>query len=187
MVALAWAALMLATALPYWPVNPALSRSPWFTFQIDLIRALWAVLPGAILWGASFPLALAGVGRREQDPGRLVGTRLRREHRRRDLRRDGRSRCRDRLVGTQHAQRILIVIAAISAALHARSRFASDTGKHAASAAQRGARAASRSSLLARWLAWSVAPIPRTARCVRPLHGDLAGSAARVSCSSARA
>ena len=37
------------------------------------MRAFWAVLPGPILWGASFPLALAAVARRGQDPGRLVG------------------------------------------------------------------------------------------------------------------
>src|SRR5262249_53420302 len=32
-----------------------------------------AVLPPACLWGASFPLALAAVASRDQDPGRLVG------------------------------------------------------------------------------------------------------------------
>ena len=34
---------------------------------------MWVVLPAAILWGASFPLALAAVAGRGQDPGRLVG------------------------------------------------------------------------------------------------------------------
>ena len=33
----------------------------------------WAILPAAFLWGASFPLALAAVASRGQDPGRLVG------------------------------------------------------------------------------------------------------------------
>src|SRR5262249_53864432 len=42
-------------------------------FQLDLVRCLWAVLPPACLWGASFPLALAAVASRGQDPGRLVG------------------------------------------------------------------------------------------------------------------
>jgi spermidine synthase len=71
--AVAWAALMLATSLPYWPINPYLSRSPWLIFQLDLVRCLWAVLPAACLWGASFPLALAAGASRGQDPGRLVG------------------------------------------------------------------------------------------------------------------
>lgn len=57
--AIAWAAYGLADSLPYWPIDPSLSRSPWLTFQIDLVRCMWVVLPGAILWGASFPLALA--------------------------------------------------------------------------------------------------------------------------------
>ena len=42
-------------------------------FQIDLARCLWAVLPAACLWGASFPLALAAAASDGQDPGRLVG------------------------------------------------------------------------------------------------------------------
>jgi spermidine synthase len=71
--AMAWTAYMLARSLPYWPVNPFLSKSPWFTFQLDLVRCLWAILPAACLWGASFPLALAGVAVRGQDPGRLIG------------------------------------------------------------------------------------------------------------------
>ncbi|MBS1858879.1 MAG: fused MFS/spermidine synthase [Acidobacteria bacterium] len=71
--AIAWSAWQLANSLPYWPVNPLLSTSPWFTFQIDLVRCLWAILPAALLWGASFPLALAAAADREGDSGRLVG------------------------------------------------------------------------------------------------------------------
>jgi spermidine synthase len=54
-------------------VNPWLSTSPWFLFQLDIVRCAWAVLPAAILWGASFPLALAAAAGPQQDPGRLVG------------------------------------------------------------------------------------------------------------------
>jgi spermidine synthase len=71
--AVAWTAYMLANSLPYWPINPLLSTSPWFTFQIDLARATWAILPAALLWGASFPLALAAVASRGGDAGRMVG------------------------------------------------------------------------------------------------------------------
>jgi spermidine synthase len=71
--AIAWTALMIARSLPYWPIVPALAPSPWYTFQLDLVRCLWAVLPPACLWGASFPLALAAAAARGQDPGRLVG------------------------------------------------------------------------------------------------------------------
>ncbi len=70
---IAWAALLLAKSLPYWPINPSLSRSPWFNFQLDALRCAWAVLPAACLWGASFPLALAAAAPRCDDPARLVG------------------------------------------------------------------------------------------------------------------
>ena len=71
--ALGWAAYMLTNSLPYWPINPSITNNPFFNFQLDLVRCLWVVLPGAILWGASFPLALAAVAAPGQDPGRLVG------------------------------------------------------------------------------------------------------------------
>ena len=71
--AIAWSAQMLLNSLPYWPINSSISTSIWYNFQLDFVRGLWAVLPGPILWGASFPLALAAVARKGEDPGRLVG------------------------------------------------------------------------------------------------------------------
>ena len=72
-VAIAWAAVMMGSSMPYWPIDPSISTSPWFNFQLDLARCLWTVLPGAILWGASFPLALATVARLDSDQARVVG------------------------------------------------------------------------------------------------------------------
>ncbi len=72
-LAIAWTAVMISRSLPYWPISPGISTSPWYNIQLDLVRCLWAVLPPACLWGASFPLALAAVASRGQDPGRLVG------------------------------------------------------------------------------------------------------------------
>ncbi|WP_165251290.1 spermine/spermidine synthase domain-containing protein [Paludisphaera soli] len=71
--AIAWAAFMISGSLPYWPVMPELAPSPWYMFQLDMARCLWAVLPPACLWGASFPLALAAAASPGQDAGRLVG------------------------------------------------------------------------------------------------------------------
>jgi spermidine synthase len=71
--AVAWTALMLSQSVPYWPVNPLLSSNPWFTFQVDLIRVLWTILPATLFWGLSFPLALAAAAGKDEDPGRLVG------------------------------------------------------------------------------------------------------------------
>ena len=71
--AIAWAGVSIAGWLPYWPINPQLTTNPWMTFQLDLARCLWVVLPAACLWGASFPLALAAAAPRHQDTGRAVG------------------------------------------------------------------------------------------------------------------
>src|SRR3984893_17410347 len=71
--AIAWAAFSIDAWLPHWPVDPRVGTNPWLTFQLDLARCLWAVLPAACLWGASFPLALAAAAPRHTDPGRMVG------------------------------------------------------------------------------------------------------------------
>ncbi|HEX4346292.1 MAG TPA: fused MFS/spermidine synthase [Vicinamibacterales bacterium] len=69
-----WTAYVLTDSLPYWPVNPSITADPWFQFQLDLVRCLFAVLPGSILWGASFPLALASVVSEGEDPAQMVGS-----------------------------------------------------------------------------------------------------------------
>jgi len=79
--AIAWPAYMIADSLPYWPIDLTLSaptnsnavNMPWYAFQLDLARCLWALLPPTLFWGASFPLALAAAAQRKQDPGKLVG------------------------------------------------------------------------------------------------------------------
>jgi spermidine synthase len=73
MVAIAWGAYSVIEILPLWPVNPILSSQPSSLFEIDFVRCLWVVLPAAMLWGASFPLALAAVASGNDDPARLVG------------------------------------------------------------------------------------------------------------------
>src|SRR6185369_8558155 len=42
---IAWTACAVAEQLPFWPINPQLSTGPMFTFQIDLARVIWAILP----------------------------------------------------------------------------------------------------------------------------------------------
>ncbi len=71
--ALAWAAWMLTQWLPYWPITPGLSQSAWIDFQMDFVRCLWALFPATVLWGSSFPFALAAVASPGLDPGRIVG------------------------------------------------------------------------------------------------------------------
>ena len=70
---IAWSALMIATSVPYWPINPLLSSDPMYTFQIDMVRVIWSILPAALLWGASFPLALAAAAGPGEESSSLVG------------------------------------------------------------------------------------------------------------------
>ncbi|HEY2418060.1 MAG TPA: fused MFS/spermidine synthase, partial [Steroidobacteraceae bacterium] len=75
--AIAWSAYSLTVWLPYWPIDPSLSTNIRFNFQLDLLRALWALLPPTMLWGASFPLALAAAGStgsKGADPARTVAS-----------------------------------------------------------------------------------------------------------------
>jgi spermidine synthase len=70
--AIAWTAYMLASAVPYWPIIPAVSPGIVYNLQLDFGIALLALLPAPVLWGASFPLAVAAMGDAEQDGGRLA-------------------------------------------------------------------------------------------------------------------
>ncbi len=115
--AMAWAAYMLTQSLPYWPINPSISTDPWFNFQLDIVRCLWVVLPAAILWGASFPLALAAVAAEGQDPARLVGG----VYAANTVGAIAGSLVASLLlvwwIGSQHAQQVLIVVSALSGLL----------------------------------------------------------------------
>lgn len=71
--AIAWGAWTLGASMPWWPVDPSLASRPEYNYALDAARALWAVLPAALLWGASFPLAMAALATEGRDPGALVG------------------------------------------------------------------------------------------------------------------
>ena len=68
--AIAWVAFSAVYFLPYWPLN---STGIWGEFLIDLFKCVIVILPASLLWGASFPLAVASVVTHNQDPGKLVG------------------------------------------------------------------------------------------------------------------
>jgi len=72
-VSIGWTAYALTYSLPYWPVDPWLSLNPLFNFQLDLVRCVWAIFPATLLWGASFPLALAAAAEPGEDPAKLSG------------------------------------------------------------------------------------------------------------------
>jgi spermidine synthase len=72
-ITVTYAAFMLADSLPYWAGNLNSTAGPWRDFRGDVLRCAIAILPAAVLWGASFPLALASVAGNGEDPARLVG------------------------------------------------------------------------------------------------------------------
>ena len=81
------AAYALAESLPYWPIDVTLPTPAAVALQLDLLRVGIVALPAALLWGASFPLALAAAvaaGERAAARGRAV---VRRQHVRRHRRR----------------------------------------------------------------------------------------------------
>jgi len=71
--AVAWTAYAVSDLIPSWPFNPLAVTNPWRLFRVDFLMCLLAVLPPALLWGLSFPLALAAAAGKEQDSGALVG------------------------------------------------------------------------------------------------------------------
>ncbi|MEQ1910821.1 MAG: fused MFS/spermidine synthase [Vicinamibacterales bacterium] len=69
---IAWSAYALADLLPYWSSRVVDSTNIWPVFREDLARALIAILPAPIVWGASFSLALAAQDS-DHDNGEVVG------------------------------------------------------------------------------------------------------------------
>jgi spermidine synthase len=84
-------------------------------FQLDFVRCLWAILPATILWGASFPLALAAVAAPGQDPSRLVGGVYAANTAGAIAGALGASLVLVAWLGTQNAQRVLLGVAALAA------------------------------------------------------------------------
>ena len=128
-VAMAWTAYMLTQSLPYWPINPSISSDPWYNFQLDVVRCLWAVLPGAILWGASFPLALASVATGGKDPARLVGGVYAANTLGAIIGSVTASLLLVVWLGSQRAQQVLVIISAVSALLMLESAAADAEAK----------------------------------------------------------
>ena len=116
-LAIAFAAWMLADFLPYWMGHVDSPKSPWPGFLNDLARSSIAILPSAFLWGASFPLALASVAAPGRDPGRLVGEVYGANTIGAILGSLGFSLIFIPRVGTQHAEQFLIAFSIVAALL----------------------------------------------------------------------
>jgi len=114
---LAWTAYLISSALPYWPINPSITSSPWFLFQIDMARTVLALLPAPLLWGASFPLAVAAAAEKGQDSGKLMAGVYAANTAGAIVGALGFSLIAIPLLGTQDAQRLLILVTLVSAGI----------------------------------------------------------------------
>jgi spermidine synthase len=72
-LAITWASHIITNKIPYRALDLTRIADAWHLFRNDLMWCILAVLPPALFWGASFPLALAAAAIRGEDPGRLVG------------------------------------------------------------------------------------------------------------------
>lgn len=69
--AIAYAAFMINKVLPYMPAVQSLNG--WVIARENILRAVLALFPAALLWGASFPLAMAAAAKASADPAKPVG------------------------------------------------------------------------------------------------------------------
>jgi spermidine synthase len=174
----AWTAYLISSALPYWPINPSITSSPWFLFQIDLVRAVVALLPAPLLWGASFPLAVAAAAKEGQDSGRLMAGVYAANTVGAIFGALGFSLIVIPVLGTQDAQRLLLIMTVVSAgillapALAAQHSTLTPLPKGGSPARKGAASPPSGRGRLGRWvtalgsialvpvLAWQLAPVP---------------------------
>jgi spermidine synthase len=147
--AIAWSAWALARCLPYWPVDPSLTMRPGIVFQLDLMRCIFAIAPATLLWGMSFPLALAAAAEsRNLDPARLVSGVYAANTAGAIVGALAFSMIAIPWIGTQQAQRVMIGIAALAALIALARRPATATAWLLIIAA------------VATPLAWSVRAVP---------------------------
>ena len=119
-VGIAWSAYALMAILPYWAFSTGAMGAVtpdqiWLTFRIDFGRALLAILPAPLLWGASVPLAFAALSHdAETDPARVVGRVYAANTIGAIAGALGASLLLVGSIGSQHTQQLMIVMSAIA-------------------------------------------------------------------------
>lgn len=72
-LAIVWTSVFIKQVMPFWGDDVLETGDPWHMYLLDLQRVIVAILPGTLLWGASFPLACAAVARDRGDSGQTAG------------------------------------------------------------------------------------------------------------------
>ena len=115
---IAWTGMVITGILPFWSDAILTTTNPWEMFVLDFKRCAFAILPAALLWGASFPLACAAAIKSPDDDasrvaggvyaantlGGIVGALMV-------------SLVLIPWIGTQQSQRIILMLAALSGAI----------------------------------------------------------------------
>ena len=113
-MAIAWTAYAISTSLPAWSIESARLTDLRYTYRVDLLRCLWAVLLPTISRAPSFPLAIAAIAP-GRDPARAVG-RLYAANTFGAISGRGAGLWLIPAIGTQLSQRVLLVLPALAAA-----------------------------------------------------------------------
>jgi spermidine synthase len=116
-VAITWASFVSLDAIPFGVLSPLASTSPWETFRWDFFRALVAVLPATLLWGASFPFGLASLALNGTDTRRMVSMAYAANTLGAIVGSVGTGLLLANSVGSHVVQQILILVAGVSGAL----------------------------------------------------------------------
>jgi spermidine synthase len=71
--AIAYGSWTITSRLPYWPVDVSVGPDRALNAGTDLYRTAIAIFPGALLWGMSFPVAVAAAISAQADAAAVVG------------------------------------------------------------------------------------------------------------------
>ena len=73
MVCIPLSGVLMLQILPHWLIQSPSSYQPWVRIAVDVLGTFAVLLPCTLLWGASFPLAVAAADPDSSDNSRVVG------------------------------------------------------------------------------------------------------------------
>jgi spermidine synthase len=147
---IAWTAWTIVHSLPNWSDDVLTTLDPWRIYWLDLKRSLFAIFPTALFWGASFPFACAAAENADEDSGRVAGRVYAANTLGGIIGALAVSLWLIPRIGSQQTQRLMIVLAVLSA-LIAFGRATLTAKKQFSAVAV---------AIIGGLLAWSVSPVP---------------------------
>jgi spermidine synthase len=147
---IAWTAFAIIHVLPKWNDDVLTTQNAWRIYRLDLERCIVAILPTALLWGASFPFACAAAVRPGEDSGRVTGGVYAANTFGGIAGALGVSLMAIPWIGSQQTQRVLLVVSALSGVLVLARGFRGIKGALALAA----------SAVAAVLLASTISPVP---------------------------